>query len=415
MARKRISEFRAKTLLYKTLGEIYNGIQVNDSYPLQENLDDSKKYIVKVDQGVKGRFKKGLVKLGLDFNQIPQAIKELTEKGYSQFLIEELFNYDPSDEKYLSITRAREGYIILFSEKGGVDIEQNQNSIQEIVLPYSSREFANGERIEKLEDNNSRFAEFTLSPTEGLTRTINANILEKLLSAFDKYYFSFLEINPFIIKESKLTILDAAVEVDSTASFFVNNAWTENDFTDTNNSKKTEEEINVKTLAAKSQAAFSLEVLNSDGAIFMMLSGGGASIVLADEAYNQGFGKQLANYGEYSGNPSAEETYLYAKNIISLLLKSKANKKILIIAGGVANFTDVRITFNGLIRALQEKSDKLQEQEVKVFVRRGGPYQTEGLKNMEEFLKKENMLGIVAGPEMILTDIVTQAIISLDL
>ena len=119
----------------------------------------------------------------------------------------------------------------------------------------------------------------------------------------------------------------------------------------------------------------------------MLLSGGGASIVLADEVANLGYGKLLANYGEYSGNPSAEETYIYAKNILTLILKSESENKVLIIAGGVANFTDIRVTFNGLIKALEEFKSELNKQNLKIFVRRGGPFQKEGLSKMEIFLK----------------------------
>lgn len=387
MARKRISEFRAKTLLYQELDARYTGIQVNGQYSIPEKLDSSKQYVLKVDQGVKGRFKKGLVLLNQTVKQIPQAVKELQTKGYSQFLLEEMTNHLSADEKYLSIERTREGYKVLYSESGGIDIEQHQNTMSAIVPFYSP--------------NNPILPDFPNLPKK---------FLQTLLGALDKYYLSFLEINPFILHNSNFILLDAAVEVDSTAAFFVNNVWTETDFTDTGSKLKTEEEINVQDLAAKSQAAFSLEVLNRDGSIFMMLSGGGASIVLADEAYNQGYGKQLANYGEYSGNPNAEETYIYAQNLISLLLKSKALKKVLIIAGGVANFTDIRITFNGLIKALTEKKLELQKQNIKVFVRRGGPYQDEGLMHMNQFLKENNLLGTVSGPEMVLTDIVTEAI-----
>lgn len=382
MARKRISEFRAKILLNNALGQDYTGIQVNEDKSLINNLDPKKNFIVKVDQGVKGRFKKGLVKFNLSNKQIPHVIKELQEKGYTQFLVEEMQNYNSADEKYISIERTREGYKLLYSEEGGINIEENSETITEIII-----------------------ANITDVPS---LHSISHKILELLLFAFEKYYFSFLEINPFIINDSTFVILDAAVEIDSTAEFFVNNAWTEQDTIAKR--LRFEEEENVKKLASKSQAAFSLEVLNSHGNIFMLLSGGGASIVLADETANLGFGRQLANYGEYSGNPSAEETYIYTKNILSLLLKSIAPKKVLIIAGGVANFTDVRITFNGLIKALNECKEDLKKQNIKVFVRRGGPFQEEGLNNIKQFLEKENLLGIVAGPEMVLTDIVSNAI-----
>ena len=76
----------------------------------------------------------------------------------------------------------------------------------------------------------------------------------------------------------------------------------------------------------------------------------------------------------------------------------------------MANFTDIRKTFSGVIRALEERSAELRQQEVKVFVRRGGPYQKEGLKIMKEFLEKEGLYGFVSGPELILTDIVKKGI-----
>ena len=82
----------------------------------------------------------------------------------------------------------------------------------------------------------------------------------------------------------------------------------------------------------------------------------------------------------------------------------------MIIGGGVANFTDIRITFNGILRALDEVKNDLVRQKVKVFVRRGGPNQEKGLADMKSFLEKENLLGYVEGPKMILTDIVLQAL-----
>jgi len=75
------------------------------------------------------------------------------------------------------------------------------------------------------------------------------------------------------------------------------------------------------------------------------LSGGGASITIADEAMNQGKSSLVGNYGEYSGGPSTEETYLYTLDVLRQVLTSKAPKKAIIIAGGVANFTDVKKTF----------------------------------------------------------------------
>ncbi len=396
MARKKISEFRAKTLLTTALSLPYEGVSFDtalDSFKDLNQLDSNKTYVVKVDEGVKKRMKQGLLALNKKPQELKSEIKKLQEKGYSHFIIEPFLKHDGASEKYLSIEQVREGIRVLYSDKGGIDIEENQEHIQQAVI--SSKEDAQA-FMKKIGTDNA----FELK-------------IKTIKEAFVKYHFSFIEINPLIITDGKWTLLDLAAEVDSTGEFFVKGAWTEKDFRSGKAQDRTEEEKNVSQLAAKSQAAFSLEVLNPDGSIFMLLSGGGASIVLADEVADQGYGKELANYGEYSGNPNAEETYLYAKNILSLMLKSRQKKKVLIIAGGVANFTDVRITFNGLIKALEEVKNQLKEQKIKIFVRRGGPFQEEGLAQMKSFLEKEGLLGMVQGPELILTDIISQSLKSI--
>jgi ATP citrate (pro-S)-lyase len=88
-----------------------------------------------------------------------------------------------------------------------------------------------------------------------------------------------------------------------------------------------------------------------------------------------GFAHELANYGEYSGAPTEGQTYEYAKTIIDLITRGapRAEGKILIIGGGIANFTNVAATFKGIIRALKEFKQQLIKSGVKIFVRRGGP------------------------------------------
>jgi ATP citrate lyase citrate-binding len=85
-----------------------------------------------------------------------------------------------------------------------------------------------------------------------------------------------------------------------------------------------------------------------------------------------------------------------------------------VIGGGVANFTDVRQTFHGVVRALTEARDDLRAQGVRVFVRRGGPFEVEGLAAMWAFLEHEGLLGYVAGPDLVLSDIVTKALATLE-
>lgn len=390
MARKKISEFKAKTILLNSLGKKYSGISIdvdNNSENKIDNLDSSKMYVVKVDQGIKQRNKKGLIFLKVQKDEIQNYINQLYEKGFKNFLVEEFFEHENSSEKYIAIERVREGKKIFYSNSGGVDIEENKDSIKELFLK-------NHEQALTIAD------EFSL----------DAEVLNGILKAFDDYYFSFLEINPLVVIDNDFYFLDVACEVDSAAEFFVSGSWGKQDYRERASREKTTEEIEIERLKEKSPASFSYEVLNKDGSLFLLLSGGGASLVTADEIYQQGKGEMLSNYGEYSGNPNTAETYIYTKNLLSTLLHSNADKKAIIISGGVANFTDIRKTFRGIIKAMSEVSEKLRENNTKVFVRRGGPYQEEGLKEMKEFLEKEDLLGIVSGPDMILTDIVEPAI-----
>ena len=144
----------------------------------------------------------------------------------------------------------------------------------------------------------------------------------------------------------------------------------------------------------------------------MLLSGGGASLVLADEVADQDMGKDLANYGEYSGAPTDDDVYSYAKIILATMLHqpSTINHRplALIIAGGVANFTDVAKTFKGLIRALDEKQVQLRKAKVKIFVRRGGPNEENGLALMRSFLTKSKLLGSIYGHATPLTQVISE-------
>lgn len=47
--------------------------------------------------------------------------------------------------------------------------------------------------------------------------------------------------------------------------------------------------------------------------------------------------------------------------------------KVLIIGGGIANFTDVAATFTGIITALKQYAEELRDGNISIWVRRAGP------------------------------------------
>lgn len=393
MPRQKLSEYRAKRIISEALELPYAGWQIDAEKPLQPQLDvinsETGQFVVKVDEGVKGRFKQGLVLLNVATNDLTQAISTLTSKNYRWLIIEPHATHEQTDERYISLMVEKDGNVLLkYTASGGVDIEAHSDSIKNV----------------QLHSENSPDWEHIASEMG-----ISSNHLQRLLAMFEDNYFVFMEINPYIAIDSRLLLLDAAVEVDDAAEFFVDN-WTSEDFRRHSDRPLTPEEKIVLDLDANSPASFKLSILEPNGSIFLLLSGGGASVVVADEIYNQGHGKQLANYGEYSGNPNTEETYIYTKALLQLLLQSSAPHKVLFIGGAVANFTDIAKTFAGVIQAIEELLDALSTQQIKVFVRRGGPNQEIGLDKIEAVLKKNHLLGAVHGPEVPLTAAVTEAL-----
>lgn len=427
MSRIKLNEYRAKKLL---LGDAYRGISIHTGESVK--LPNSGRFVVKVDQGVKQRMKKGLVLLDQSPRAIPLAVSKLRKRGFSQFLAEPFLRHKEEDEQYVSFERVREGIRFMHAKAGGIDIESHPEAVETyLITDYSPFEkggkanppapmlatsfkkgginspFYKGSTAVPAGRNLHSFAEGEIEMVAKKTG-LPKDFLKHVLEVFENNFFAFLEINPLVVANGKAYPLDAAALVDSAGAFFIKNAWSEDDvIVKTGNSRA---EKNIDELAKTSPASFKLTVLNPNGSLFFLLSGGGGSIVIADEAELRGVGKEIGNYGEYSGGPTREETYLYAKEIIELLLKSKAKKKALILAGGVANFTDVKQTFMGIIDTLTETAEQLRKAKVKVFVRRGGPNEQEGLALMKTFLKKEKLLGAVYGSDTVITKAVDDAI-----
>lgn len=390
MPRRKLSEYHAKQVITKTLDIPFVGYAIDTREPLADQLahvtTDVGAFVVKVDQGIKGRFKQGLVLLDVPHGNLAAAVQKLAQRGYDWVFVEPMMVHDASDERYLSLTRSRQGVVLQYSQIGGVDIEQSPDQIEHVLL--------------------SGRTQWT-----SLARKLAWPVasLRALYSIFQAEHLTFLEINPYVVTPDGLALLDLAIEIDD-AGLSTDSSWNKEQFRETSNRQLTPEEQSVRQLSENSPASFNLSVINPDGGVFLLLSGGGASIVVADEVYNQGYGKLLANYGEYSGNPNTDETYQYATAVLNLLVQSKAPRKVLFIGGAVANFTDIDATFKGVIAALRDKAPELQKQEVRVFVRRGGPNQEAGLARMEATLRELGLYGNVSDASVPIGTAVTNAL-----
>ena len=144
-----------------------------------------------------------------------------------------------------------------------------------------------------------------------------------------------------------------------------------------------------------------------------MVAGGGASVVYTDTISDLGGAQELGNYGEYSGNPTTDETYEYAKTLLDLMTREKdpqGRPKVLIIGGGIANFTDVAKTFDGIVMALEDYTEKLKEVNARIYVRRGGPNYEKGLAKIKAAGERLGLNIEVYGPEAHMTRVVKLAL-----
>merc|ERR1711971_479171 len=105
------------------------------------------------------------------------------------------------------------------------------------------------------------------------------------------------------------------------------------------------------------------------------------------------------------------ETYIYAKTLLSLMLKyHHPDGKFLIIGGGIANFTDVAATFTGLIKALDMFAADIKEHKLKIWIRRAGPNYLEGLRKVKAASDRLGLGIKVYGPETHITAVIPMAL-----
>ena len=378
MARVAITEYAAKRLMF---GDAYAGFSITPENVETEvkSLDAKQDYIVKVDVGIKKRGKQGLVRVEVAADAVAAAAKELFKLGHERCIVEVMVPHEESHEKYLSIDLVRDGALLIRSDKGGVDIESaDESAIMRTVIPVSE----------------------VLSGTP--ETEVSGVPLPHLLQKMQEHHFSFLEINPYLISDNGFVALDMAVEIDSSKENRLPE-WAQSHVL--HKKVASPQEAAVLEQDTRTQAALNLHTLNPNGSVLTLLSGGGASLVGLDSLVTAGLQEEVINYSEYSGAPTRDETAAYVATLLEVLFNSKAQNKVILIAGGVANFTDVMATFQGIVDAFTESRNELKDQKVYVCVRRGGPNQEAGLAHLRDFLDENNIPSDVNGPELSLGEV----------
>ncbi len=420
MAQRAIREYDGKTMMARLLEEYSDGKHRIENRFVQITPETDfkklgKKYpwllkqklVVKPDQLIKRRGKNKLLLLNASFKDAESWITKRMNKNITvqnvtgkltHFIVEPFIIHNEEDEYYVCIRSVRKGDEILFYHHGGINVGDVDTKSEKLLVPVSSK--TDQKEIKKILRN----------VPEGRKKLI-AGFIHALFSFYSDLNYAYLEINPFIVVKNRVVPLDMAAKIDDTGEFESGSKWGKIVFPAPFGRTLGREEAYIKNLDSKTGASLKLTILNPKGRVWTLVAGGGASVVYADTISDLGFGKELANYGEYSGNPSEEFTYQYAKTVLDLMTREKNPKgKTLIIGGGIANFTDVAKTFKGIIRALKDYQKKLMENRVKIYVRRGGPNYQQGLKMMKDLGSTLGVPVEVYGPETHMTRIVSMGL-----
>ena len=433
MAHKAIREADGKRMLARYLKD-YSGGKYNvpdkiatvgpktdmEKLPNQHKWLTTEKLVVKPDQLIKRRGKNKLVLIGADYDQAKKWIREKSkapitvhgkfdadgkpaDKGtvgqLTHFIIEPIVPHKDSDEYYVAIMATNAGDTIMFCHEGGVNVGDVDAKASRLEVPIGA--LPSAAEIEKR----------LLAKVPSDRKKLIAGFIEGLFKFYADLNFTYLEINPLAMTKDAAIPLDLAAKLDSTAEFDCASKWGDIEFPAPFGRTLTKEEEFIADLDSQTGASLKLTILNPDGRVWTMVAGGGASVIYADTITDLGYMGEMANYGEYSGDPSEEFTYLYAKTILELMTRKKNPKgKFLLIGGGIANFTDVASTFKGIIKALKEYKKQLQDNKVKIYVRRGGPNYQEGLSQMRALGEKLGVPIEVYGPETHMTKIVSMAL-----
>jgi succinyl-CoA synthetase beta subunit len=371
----RLHEYEAKALLRR------HGLPLPESVHLMNAATPpplSFPVVVKAQVLTGGRGKAGAVKVAQNALELQQAIVQLFTakvKGepVNSVLIESFVK--TKTELYVSFlydTRTRNP-VLLASAKGGVDIEQNAESITRVPI----------DPLVGLQDWQCRLALGTHANPQ-LTA-----VLMKLWQCFSQEDCTLLEINPLTIAgDGTLTCVGAMIELDDFA-LFRHKGRSYAPRTTAIGREPTEREKMVKMLNDADHHG-TIKYLELDGDIGFLASGGGASLTCMDKLIEAG-GKP-ANYSEFSGNPSEQKIAALIDAVLSKPLKG------LWVIGGVANFTAVDTTMKVMVDVLKKHKPKIP-----IVVRRGGPKEKEGLQILREAAAQEGWRVEAHGREIPLT------------
>lgn len=393
MAQVWIREFDAKTLFFKYIWKSYSWVLINIEKSDYSWLKDDIKYVVKPDMLFWKRWKLGLVWVWLDKQKVIDFIEEKSSKEIEisnikwtleTFLVEEF--EDLEETLYISFSQSRSGDIVRFSKEWWIEVEENRDLVKEKNISV----------LKDLEETDLK--ELWVWQKE-------IEMCKKLFDFYREFWFVYLEVNPLsITKNGEIHITDMVWKVDSCEFFRQNRNWWNLDFPKSFWKKLTKKEEYIKELDSKTWASLKMDILNKDAKIWTLFAWWWWSLVLTDELWELWYRDEIWNYWELSWAPDKDNTREFCRVLFEFMLESKAEEKYLLIWWAIANFTDIAKTFNWIIEALEEKIDEIKKQNIKILVRRWWKNEGIWLKNLRDFLEKNDIENKIYSGKDYMTD-----------
>lgn len=271
---------------------------------------------------------------------------------------------------------------LLFCEEGGVDIEEvrakNPDKIRHIdidpLVGLAQKDLKKVTADEQL-----------------------ADFLMRLWDAFVRYDCRLVEVNPvgkvtqsvsYMAVDAKVILDDNGLvrhrDLDVLQKGAVGAFPTKREI----DAKKIDEE-DYRGSAGSTFIEFNGDPPAGGAGIAILASGGGASLLVMDAVV--GAGGKPANYTEYSGNPPSEKV----EKLTEITL-SREGLTGCLVAGAVANFTDIYETLSGFAKGLKKVRPKPI---YPIVIRRGGPKQKEAYEMLAKLAKDEGFDIHLFGPE----------------
>jgi succinyl-CoA synthetase beta subunit len=193
-------------------------------------------FVIKPDQLFGKRGKYGLLGVNLDIAHIRKWWSEHNQKKttigrqeglLTTFLIEPFVSH--TSEYYVAIKTERDHDVIYFSTAGGIEVEENWESVQEMRIPLGLR------HPEPVKDpSNQEYGFFVPQNDDILEIAVIFHIADpristfivSLYSFFREYGFAYLEVNPFTFAlDGSIVCLDMVARVDDSEEFRQRRNW----------------------------------------------------------------------------------------------------------------------------------------------------------------------------------------------